>query len=429
MSPDALMWLRATAYTTVALLACLLLRRPLRIWLGATAAYAIWASVPLALLAAVLPGPPVGAVVVQVPALTAIPLAPGTGNGAAGVQQWLIAVWLAGAVLSAGMVWRGQRRFLRSLGPLHALDNTLWVATHDVGLPASLGVMRPRIVLPTDFTTRYSADERALILAHERLHLRRGDLQANLLATVLLCIGWFNPLVHLAWRAFRLDQELACDAAVLARHPGKRRSYAGAMLKCQLGSRWSPLACRWAATHPLTQRISALRAPAREMRRAQWDLRMVMAVAGVASLAGWVIQPARLGATPTPGNAVDFSTMQPPRYPAEALTAHLAGFVELQIDVSPGGTPDRVVIVHSRPAGVFDRSVLDAARHWRFKPATADGRPVASQIRVPVRFELDPPEQAGASTDAGGSQRLASQSRRIDDCVASAGCAKQGALP
>ncbi|KLD72152.1 TonB family protein [Xanthomonas pisi] len=427
MSPDALMWLRATAYTTVALLACLLLRRPLRTWLGATAAYAIWASVPLALLAAVLPGPPVGAVVVQVPALTAIPLAVDSRPGAAGVQQWLVAVWLAGAVLSAIIVWCGQRSFLRSLGPLHALDTTLWLATHDVGLPASLGIMRPRIVLPIDFTTRYSADERALILAHERLHLRRGDLHANLLATVLLCIGWFNPLLHLAWRAFRLDQELACDAAVLARHPGKRRSYAGAMLKCQLGNRWSPLACHWAATHPLTQRIAALRAPAMEVRRARWNMRMVVSLAAVASLACWVIQPAPLSAIPTPGNAVDFSTMQPPGYPAEAIAANVAGLVEVQIDVSPSGAPDHVLIVHSQPAGVFDQAVLEAARHWRFKPAIAEGKPVASRVRVPVRFELDPPEQAGAPSDASGDERLASQAGRTDDCVASAECAKQGA--
>ncbi|WP_115584901.1 TonB family protein [Xanthomonas arboricola] len=428
MSPDALMWLRATLYTTVALLACLLLRRPLRTWLGATAAYALWASVPPALLAALLPGPPMGAVVVQLPALAGIPFASDTGTGAPGVQQWLIAVWLAGAVLSAVIMWRGQRRFMRSLGPLHALDKTLWLATHDVGLPASLGLWRPRIVLPMDFTTRYSADERALILAHERLHLRRGDLHANLLATVLLCIGWVNPLLHLAWRAFRLDQELACDAAVLARHPDKRRSYAGAMLKCQLGDRWSPLACHWAATHPLTQRIAALRAPALEVRRARWNVRMVVSLVTVASLACWVIQPARLSATPTPGNAVDFSTMPPPRYPAEAIAANLAGLVELQIDVSPNGAPDHVVIVHSQPAGVFDQAVLEAARHWRFKPAIADGKPVASRVRVPVRFELDPPEQAGAFSDVGGDQRLASQSSRTDDCVASAGCAKKGAL-
>lgn len=59
MSPDTLvpLLLRATLYTAAALSICLLLRRPLRGWLGATAAYAIWACVPLALLAAVLPSP------------------------------------------------------------------------------------------------------------------------------------------------------------------------------------------------------------------------------------------------------------------------------------------------------------------------------------------------------------------------------------
>ncbi len=111
----------------------------------------------------------------------------------------LSAVWLAGAVAMAVALWWRQRRFVRSLGALQALDGGVWAATHDVGLPVSLGIWRPRIVLPMDFDTRYTAAERSLILAHERLrlhlhlHLRRGDLYANLLAALLLCIGWCNP--------------------------------------------------------------------------------------------------------------------------------------------------------------------------------------------------------------------------------------------
>ncbi|WP_101097390.1 TonB family protein, partial [Xanthomonas citri] len=347
----------------------------------------------------------------------------------------LLAVWLTGGVAMAVALWWRQHRFMRRLGVLHALDGELWAATRDVGLPVSVGLWRPRIVLPMDFDTRYSAAERTLILAHERLHLRRGDLYANLLAALLLCIGWCNPLMHLAWRAFRLDQELACDAQVLTRYPGKRRSYATAMLKTHCGAGWTPTACRWNAPHALTQRVAALLKPAVEMPRARRNLRVVVAMAVMVSGACWAFQPARLQGMRVPGNALDFRAMQPPRYPPDAVAAGLAGFVELQIAVSPTGMPEHIAIVRSTPAGVFDQTVLDAARHWRFTPTLEDGNAVASEVRVPVRFELDPPETASAVADihsgteatARPRPRAADRSEPVASC-APAGCASRGGL-
>lgn len=335
---------------------------------------------------------------------------------------------LAGAVVMAIGVWTRQRSFMRSLGPLHRLDDRLWSATHDVGLPASLGLWCPRIVVPADFSVRYNADERALILAHERMHLRRGDLHANLLAALMLCVGWFNPLMHLGWRAFRLDQELACDAAVLAQHPGKRRSYATAMLKTQLGGDFTPLACHWAASHPLAHRIAALRGSPIAAGRARWRVAMVLLLATTISTATWALQPARIALAAQPalaaGNAVDFSTMQPPRYPAAAVDGGIEGFVELQIEVDPDGVPQHIAVVQSTPAGVFDQAVLEAARQWRLKPASAHGKAIASKVRVPVKFELDAPEQTSAAADAGAARSEAPTSIRLAGC-ASAGCAMQ----
>ncbi|HHZ54044.1 TonB family protein [Xanthomonas vasicola] len=431
MHLDLPLLLRVTVYSSAALLTCMLLRRALRAWLGATAAYAIWAAVPLAMLAAVMPRPPIVTALPKMPALVAMPL-----NLQGSEHAWsgeVLTVWLVGAAAMAVALWWRQRRFVRSLGVLHALDGGLWAATHDVGLPVSLGLWRRRIVLPMDFDTRYTAAERSLVLAHERLHLRRGDLYANLLAALLLCIGWCNPLMHLAWRAFRLDQELACDADVLTRYPGKRRSYATAMLKTQCGADWMPTACHWNAPHALTQRVAALLGPAVDVPRARWNLCMVVGLAVMVGGACWAFQPAQLQGRRVPGNALDFSTMQPPKYPPDAVAAGLAGFVELQIAVSPTGTPDHIAIVRSTPAGVFDQTVLDAARRWRFTPALEDGRAVASELRVPVRFELDPPDTASAITtlsadaDAAGLQRTAAQSERVARC-ASAKCAPRGML-
>ncbi|MBO9748365.1 TonB family protein [Xanthomonas phaseoli pv. dieffenbachiae] len=410
-----------------------LLLRVLRAWLGATAAYAIWAAVPLAVLAAAIPGPPIAAALSKMPAMVAMPL-----NLQSSEHAWagqLLAVWLTGGVAMAVALWWRQHRFMRRLGVLHALDGELWAATRDVGLPVSVGLWRPRIVLPMDFDTRYSAAERTLILAHERLHLRRSDLYANLLAALLLCIGWCNPLMHLAWRAFRLDQELACDAQVLTRYPGKRRSYATAMLKTHCGAGWTPTACRWNAPHALTQRVAALLKPAVEMPRARRNLRVVVAMAVMVSGACWAFQPARLQGMRVPGNALDFRAMQPPGYPPDAVAAGLAGFVELQIAVSPTGTPEHIAIMRSTPAGVFDQTVLDAARHWRFTPTLEDGKAVASEVRVPVRFELDPPETASAVADihsgteatARPRPRAADRSEPVASC-APAGCASRGGL-
>ena len=45
----------ATLAGSAALLLVLVLRRPVRAWLGASAAYALWLCVPIALLAVMLP--------------------------------------------------------------------------------------------------------------------------------------------------------------------------------------------------------------------------------------------------------------------------------------------------------------------------------------------------------------------------------------
>lgn len=190
---------------------------------------------------------------------------------------------------------------------------------------------------------------------------------------------------------------------------------------------WWPLdalACGWAPSHPLTQRLAALRMPTITGQRARTNRRVVLLLAVIASAACWVIQPARLQATPVAGNPLDFSTMQPPRYPAAAVAARLAGLVELQILVGPEWAPERIAIVHSQPAGVFDQSVLEAAHGWRFKPVHVDGRAVTSTVRVPVRFEMDPPEDASDIAPPTDSAHDTAQLAHKTGCPAS-GCTAQ----
>src|SRR5258705_297126 len=103
-------------------------------------------------------------------------------------------------------------------------------------------------------------------------HLPRHDSRVNAALALARCVNWFNPMLHLAAHLIRIDQELACDAAVVAALPGARKSYAQAMLKAQLAARPLPLGCYWPApsAHPLAQRIRLLAARAPGV----WRLRL-----------------------------------------------------------------------------------------------------------------------------------------------------------
>jgi beta-lactamase regulating signal transducer with metallopeptidase domain len=129
----------------------------------------------------------------------------------------------------------------------------------------------------------FGPDERRLIRAHEWEHIHRGDLGVRNVLALVQCLFWFNPLVHLAASELKLDQELACDEAVV-RRLGRRRLYAEALLKCHIG-RPSPLGCQWLArgARPLEARLRALgrRPPSEDRRVLMQALGMVLAVAAV----------------------------------------------------------------------------------------------------------------------------------------------------
>src|SRR5690606_1690541 len=113
----------------------------------------------------------------------------------------------------------------------------------------------------------YVAEERALAIDHELSHHRHGDLWANSAALVLLAAQWFNPFAWRAIRAFRFDQEAACDARVLGmvdREADGREgrgdragSYATAIVKAAVGPRLS-LAAPMAVHDNLQERLTML---------------------------------------------------------------------------------------------------------------------------------------------------------------------------
>ncbi|QNN70453.1 M56 family metallopeptidase [Thermomonas carbonis] len=296
-----------TVAGSAAILLVLALRKPLRHAFGAGIAYAAWALGPLAMLAVLLPAAQSPVLVVPVIAMQAPgDVLVGTGGPRATPDLATWAVMFVGCGALASMCWMAvqQRRFVRGLGLLADRGDGVFVAQATEGLPAVIGLLRPRIVLPADAMHRYDAAQRDLMLAHERAHIARGDLVANAIAAALRCLFWFNPLVHFAATRFRHDQELACDAQVVRQHPDARRAYGEAMLKTQLARGLLPLGCHWGQTHPLRERIEMLKQPLHSMRRRALGRATAVALLLATGYAAWAAQPSQPSITTVPAGKI-----------------------------------------------------------------------------------------------------------------------------
>ncbi len=88
--------------------------------------------------------------------------------------------------------------------------------------------------------------------------------------------------------------------------------------------------------------------------------------------------------------------LNPPRYPAEALKENKTGVVVLVVSIDAKGGVTNVRVERSSGDARLDVAAQDAASKWLFKPEIKNGKPRASQVRVPVEFALDDPaKQAG----------------------------------
>ena len=103
-----------------------------------------------------------------------------------------------------------------------------------ISTPFILGIVNPKIYLPSDLDERTAVS----VLAHEQAHLRRGDHLWKPLGYVLLSIYWFNPLCWVAYFLFCRDVEQACDEAVIERmDTQQKKDYSAALLACAAPNR------------------------------------------------------------------------------------------------------------------------------------------------------------------------------------------------
>lgn len=181
----------------------------------------------------------------------------GAGNASSAIDTgWtqkylLVLVWLGGVAVVIGLSVRAQLRFtarVRREAEVRFPDIRLLfescqremqvrrpvklIETKQIAVPALLGVMRPKLLLPTSTLHTLEASGLRHVFLHELAHVKRRDIPLNLLTGLLLALHWFNPLLWYAVRQMKRDQEVACDALALTHlEPECHRSYALTLLK------------------------------------------------------------------------------------------------------------------------------------------------------------------------------------------------------
>lgn len=79
------------------------------------------------------------------------------------------------------------------------------------------------------------------ILAHENYHIARKDYLTKLLASVLLILYWFHPLVWVAYVMMERDMEMSCDEFVLKDSSGEMRiKYSESLLQFATRKPYTP---------------------------------------------------------------------------------------------------------------------------------------------------------------------------------------------
>ncbi len=151
--------------------------------------------------------------------------------------RWFASVSLIVVAVSGGLLWllfKGARS-VRRLVTLAAPATETWQQwlnetaaqlgiRRTVGLkitaqamsPAVCGLWRPVILVPEKLMQELTEPQLRAAILHELIHLKRGDLWANYVQTLLQIIYWWHPLLWLANRQIRGLREQAVDEQVMA---------------------------------------------------------------------------------------------------------------------------------------------------------------------------------------------------------------------
>ena len=89
---------------------------------------------------------------------------------------------------------------------------------------------------------------------------------------------------------------------------------------------------------------------------------------------------------PTPVGGI-YAIAKNVKYPESAKKAKIEGVVMLSAVIDKNGNPENIKVIKSVGHGC-DEAAIYAVKETKFKPGILDGKPVATQITIPIKFKL-----------------------------------------
>jgi len=101
-----------------------------------------------------------------------------------------------------------------------------------INVPATIGFIKPIILLPVATVNQLTITQAEAIILHEIAHIKRFDYLLNIIVSILETILFFNPFARLFSLNIRKERELCCDDFVI-RYQRDPHGYAHALLSLE----------------------------------------------------------------------------------------------------------------------------------------------------------------------------------------------------
>lgn len=155
---------------------------------------------------------------------------------------------------------------------------TKLLTSNRISVPFTIGVLRPKIVLPNTFQS-WSSAKLEMVIAHELAHIQRRDVLWHWLNRMACCLAWFNPLVWMAAKQSIVERERACDERVI-RSGFAPTDYGQALIEiaAMISGRKKLVGTVSMAEPPLKQRLHWILSPSTNRRHSSIGVRVLVAM-------------------------------------------------------------------------------------------------------------------------------------------------------
>ena len=146
---------------------------------------------------------------------------------------WICWLYICGIFLYAALLIHKKRKLKKLVAGMEKREvGGTCIYVVDIPItPFTIGIFRPKIIMPKVMLEEYDSEEIQTILLHEKIHIRLGHLLFYFLWDILRALLWLNPLLTIGTRYFREDMEEICDWVTIQRSTGKAYTYGQMLLK------------------------------------------------------------------------------------------------------------------------------------------------------------------------------------------------------